>query len=129
MSGTPAKIVCQVSGAARLPTGWPVSGQLLIHSSVCTTTNTRATQGPSRAKWDKKNGKKNTKKKPGSQFLHCRYGNRAVSIGTEERLTTFFSISLLYAFSIISPLIPPGFFFPGSSSRSHLLFWNKSIAV
>lgn len=77
--------------------GRPVLGQLLIHSSFATTTNRRPHKGrPSRAGQGGTLAESATPpKKPqkDDQFLHCRYGNRAVSIG----------VFLKRVFSFLSP--------------------------
>ena len=139
--GGPPLCCCRCCFNCRL-----VSGQLLIHSSSATTTNrghTRQSRAePGRAVWDtgrqRRASQTPLKKKPGDQFLHCRYGNRAVSI---ECLTAFSlslhlhlispsSLPLSLSLSLLS-LSPSAAVLPhsSSSSSSHLLLWNKSTAV
>lgn len=126
MSGPPARIVCQVSGVGRLPTGWLMKGfagravsglaggageegrgggcgvgltllffflgasigpavdsQLFRHHN-----KQRPHKGPAggvtQPVWDTGRHPPPTpppERRPSDQFLHCRYGNRAVSIG------------------------------------------------
>lgn len=107
MSGLPAKIVCQVSGVARLPTGWLMKGfkgesgwgsgggqkrgvkgvgwasplvpvsSQLLIHSSFTTTTNR---GHTRAGQQSEAGQDTGRQicAPPSPFLYCRYKNRAV---------------------------------------------------
>lgn len=166
MSGLPAKIVCQVSGVARLPTGWlmkgftgesgwgsgggeerggvrggvgpplccfncrPVSGQLLIHSSFTTTTNRGHTRAGQQSKAGQDTGRQSPPPHPRSQYLHCRYRNRAVSKGLAVLLSPSFSFLFPSLFDSTFWLVSPlSLLLPSSSSSSHLLLWNKSAAV
>lgn len=88
----------------------PVSGQLLIHSSFTTTTNRGHTRAGQQSKAGQDTGRQSYPP-PHSQFLHCRYRNRAVSKGLAVLLSPSFSFLFPSLFDstlwLLSPLSLP----------------------